>query len=395
MDEKSSQQGQNVYAIIFTVIAVLALIGLVLMLFLRVQADDTDQTVTTASAPVVEAMTVYDLLDEVTGVSDAGGDTFITGYTEGGGVSLTTNDVVPTENAQNNLWTAITASDQDGCEEIDDPTNYAGQYRLEGILCDEANKDGTFCYPLDSDADTFDITGCTPGGADKDVEVEVNPFQVGDGLDSGIYYFAMPTDAGSPSELLTWEADFEVIDSSASTLSEQIVLDFELASLTALDVDATIDYGTVQVAALPSTTEQSITFQNTGNRVIDMDFLADGDLVCDGTASNNIPAGNAVIGADVSFLGSEEAGTEENIFTAGGTYQELDANASDDGYADENEFSAGLATAFWDPVGTGGTVVPSEIPAYTQLFVQDAGLTGNISGTCSNTITFSADLGAS
>lgn len=395
MDEKSSQQGQNVYAIIFTVIAVLALIGLVLMLFLRVQADDTGQQVATASAPSIDSATLYDLADEVGGIENAGTDTILSSYVTGDTTEV--NPAIMTENSQNHLWFEFDASDQDGCEEIDEAIDYTmAMRRQEAAACVAAgDKDAASCYPVEPTT-SFDFGSTCTGPGDYDLSVAVNPYADGP-LDFGMYYFAEPTDAGTVFESVKWEVFTDLTDESASLLNTSATVTFEVNSLNALDVDALIDYGTVLVGSLPSTTEQVVTFINTGNRAMDIDFLADGDLVCDGSGSNNIPADNVYIGSLPAFANGQEGGTEENVFASGNqalAYQELDASAADDVYADENEISANVGTAVWDTLGIGGAVdtLAGTQSAFTHIYVQDSGQTGNISGTCSNIVTFSADL---
>lgn len=221
-----------IYGVFFTIIAIVALVALIVV---SSQADDTSQTAAvTPDAPTVDSVT-------------------IAATSQGGSASA----ISLTENTTSTVYIYGTVSDNNGCEEIDDADGGASTWAVafyrtdvtDGATCTPSNAD---CYQ-DTEIDA-DITNCTPGGGDLTVDYE---------MDIDVYYYADATDAGSSPDhsATTWTANVSVTDDDGQTGTASATT--ELNTLKAINVESSIDYGTVALGA--DSAEQDITITNTGN----------------------------------------------------------------------------------------------------------------------------------
>lgn len=323
MDNKTNGFGGTnphmMYGIIFTIIAVVALMALVLVLVLtRSQADDTSQsTIVSNTNPTI--------------------DTVVTSETSGGVDD--TDGIPPTESSTKTVYILGTATDNNGCETINTIPSYAILAYRSGITCTTATTDNNQCY-----ASTLTtVSGCT-GAGDLSMAYETNfPLQ----------FYADPTDTGSPYVAQTWVSKVTVTDNQSGTGFNTDT--FEVNSLLALDVTGSVSYGTVGLGN--DSTQQTITFTNTGNRNLDASQSASGNMVCTGTGSQSILVSNARISNTSGFL-----------YAAG----------------------YGLASTS-TPVGINlaqraSESINSTVDWYAVLRMPTTG----VSGTCTNTVTFTA-----
>jgi hypothetical protein len=243
------------YGILFTVIAAVALIALVYMAVVRSQADTSSQsTVVANAAPTV--------------------DTVLTAIASGGVDQAT---VSPTESSTARVYLRGVATDNNGCNDIDTPANWAYRsYRTDiagGNACTADNND---CYVGNTTNLTF--TNCTGAG---DLNLDYEGYV-------DLQFYGDATDTGSANAATTWTSWVRAVDESASATGE-LTDTYEYNSLIALGVDAAVNYGTVVLGADSSV--QTVTFTQTGNRSFDFNRSADGDMVCNGQGSSNIPIG--------------------------------------------------------------------------------------------------------
>ncbi len=111
---------------------------------------------------------------------------------------------------------------------------------------------------------------CVPSGGSGSTETYTCTFAV--------QYYADPTDAGSPHSSDNWTCELWPEDDIATGTPATDTI--EMASLIALDVTSTINYGTVNANADTGVTNQTTTITNTGNR--DMDPELSGIAMTDG-----------------------------------------------------------------------------------------------------------------
>lgn len=234
-DVSTSASGGNssthlLYGALFTAIAIVALVALVV---LRSQTDTSSTSTTVGNA----APTL---------------DSVVTSTTQGG---VDVAAVTLTENTNTTTWFRATATDNNGCEQIDAASNYTGKvYRTNvtgGASCTADNND---CYTLGSI--TVVAASCAAGGADLSAQADGNV---------ALAHYTDPTDAGAPQAATNWTASVTVTDdaSAAATGTDA----FEVSSLIALDVTGTIPYGSIALGA--TSTQQATTVTNTGNRNMD------------------------------------------------------------------------------------------------------------------------------
>ncbi len=248
-----------------------------------------------------------------------------------------------TENSTTTVYIWGRATDNDTCEQIDAVSNYLGKfYRSDRTQnCTADNND---CYTVGA----WTVDECTAGGQD---------FQARYQGSVNLQYYADPTDAGSPNSGFNWVAFIRVTDDT-STSAEQ-TNSTEVESLIALDTTSSVDYGTVVLGGISN--EQLVTITNTGNRAIDAVVSANQDLSC--------------------TIGSVLAGNIKYSLTGGFTY---------------------------DTQGTAITVAPTTTnvnnstaqrtndasPIQTNLYLRVRMPEQGTAGTCTNTLTFTAQADA-
>lgn len=176
--------------------------------------------------------------------------------------------VTLTENTTKNVVCAGTVTDNDGFADIS--TVGAFLYRT-GVGTTSAS-DNNNLYRLYGDSQ------CVPSSGSGNSETYTCTFPV--------QYYADATDAGSPNSADNWSCELHPRDAVATGTPATDTT--EMASLMALNVSATIAYGSVDANTDTGTTNQTTTVTNTGNR--DMDPQLSGVNMTDG-GSNTIAVG--------------------------------------------------------------------------------------------------------
>lgn len=268
-------------------------------------------------------------------------DTLVVAATSGGSDSTS---FTLTENTTTSLYMHGVASDDNGCTEIQDIGDYDGTlYRTNVASAQACTPDDTNCYSLTGDftIDPNIVNSCL-GGADTDVAYQAT---------EAVEFFADPTDAGAATYSATdWTAYVEVSDGTDTDTATDT---FEMNTLLSLNAAGTggggaIDYGAV---AFSATAEDEVTVTVTGNADIDVEVYADGAMSC---TSGSIPLTNTDVG--LATDPSVDIGTS-------GSPLEIEA-------------------VLTKPTST----TPVTDTLYFELTMPASG----VSGTCSNTVTFTA-----
>lgn len=297
--------------------AILALIcgGVFLTSLFAARADDSSQSVTiNNSTPTMNSVNVA--------ITSQGTDE---------------TSITLTENTTTRVYVWGQATDSNSCAEIDTTFNYTVRlYRSD--FTSSCSSDRNNCY---IGAGTT-VTGCS-GAGDTTAIYEAY---------ADVYHNADPTDAGSPNSALTWVAYARVAEDSGLS-PDTLTNAFEINSLIALNVTSSVVYATVALGA--QSDQQTITFTNTGNRDIDTDQSASGDMSC--ATNGTIPVGNAHLSLSNGFA-----------YASG---QALATGATNFNLTLAQRTSEGSA---------------STKNAYLLLLMESSG----VKGACSNTVTFTA-----
>ncbi len=167
------------------------------------------------------------------------------------------SSISPSENTTVTVYVHGTASDLDGCEEIDAVSQWTEVMHRTNVASAEAcSADNNDCY-----AGTVTLSGCS-GGADQDIVYEYS---------IALQYYADPTDAGAPHSGTNWTSYIKVEDDASA--SDEGTDTWEYNSLLALNITENVDYGTLTLGA--QSAEKSLLFTNTGNRDMDASQSAD------------------------------------------------------------------------------------------------------------------------
>jgi len=175
--------------------------------------------------------------------------------------------VTLTEGTTKNVVCAGTVTDNDGFADI---VSVEGSFFRTSV--------GTGGGPDDNN--NYYLTGdsqCVPSGGSGNSETYTCTFPV--------QYFADATDAGSPNSADTWTCTMTPSDGVGTGTDASDTI--EMSSLFALDVAASINYGTLSPNTDTGATNQTTTVTNTGNR--DMDPQLSGTNMTSG--GNNIAVG--------------------------------------------------------------------------------------------------------
>jgi len=172
------------------------------------------------------------------------------------------------ENTTKNVVCAGTVTDNDGFADV----TAVGGFLYRTSIGTSTASDNNNLYRLYGDSQ------CIPSGGSGLSETYTCTFPV--------QYYADPTDAGSPNDADTWSCELHPRDAVAT--GTPAVDTIEMASLMALDVTASIPYGSVDANTDTGSTNQSTVVTNTGNR--DMDPQVSGANMTDG-GSNTIVVG--------------------------------------------------------------------------------------------------------
>lgn len=166
------------------------------------------------------------------------------------------SDITLTENTTTAIYATTTVTDANGCGTI--VAVMADFYRsdITETNCDESSEAvNNYCYP---DVTCTVASGTCSGGADTtaDYVCTIN-----------MQYYADATDAGSTYAATNWSVTFEAGDGTAS--STESTASVEVNTLLSLNVDASLDYGTLSANTDSGATNSTTTVTNTGNENMD------------------------------------------------------------------------------------------------------------------------------
>ena len=154
-----------------------------------------------------------------------------------------------TENTTKNIICEGTVTDTDGYTDI----SHVGAFLYRTTVGTTTASDENNLYRLYGDSE------CIPSGGAGNSETYTCTFPV--------WYYADPTDAGSPYEADNWTCEPHPADSIATGTPATDTI--EMGSLQALNVTSSIAYGTVNPNTDTGATNQQVTITNTGNVEID------------------------------------------------------------------------------------------------------------------------------
>lgn len=264
----------TVYAVALTLIAIVSLVGLIVVNS-QADTDTSDQTVNISNiTPVLSTLT--------TALSSQGSDES----------SITLNEATTTT-----VYMYGSVSDDNGCGDIDGDAGTTAQFTVRfyesgvsgGASCSAGNND---CY-----IPTGTVTGCTPNTTDVDANFEFS---------SDFQFYANPTNPGSIDASQNWISYVLVEDENAATANDTATDGWELVASNALNVTASIDYGTLNPG--DNSLEKTVTVSNGGNTAIDYTIQADGVMNCTlgvkdiaaGDVAYNLTASQLPTGTDVT-----------------------------------------------------------------------------------------------
>lgn len=167
------------------------------------------------------------------------------------GVSIDSSatSVTLTEGTTKNVVCAGTVTDTNGYTDI----SHVGAFFYRTAVGTSSASDDNNLYRLYGDSQ------CAPSGGSGNSETYTCTFAV--------QYYADPTDAGSPYASDNWTCELHPHDSVAT--GTPAIDTVEMASLQALSVTASINYGTVDPNSDTGATNEIVTVTNTGNVEID------------------------------------------------------------------------------------------------------------------------------
>lgn len=187
------------------------------------------------------------------------------------GVSIDsgTGSVTLTENTTADVICSGTVTDTNGYADISAVGAFLFRTSTGTSTADDAN----------SKYSKYGDSECVPSGGSGNSETYTCTFAVA--------YYADATDSGSPNESDDWTCEMWPKDTTATGTPATDTI--EVDSLIALDVTASIDYGSLDPDTDSGAVNQTVTITNTGNR--DMDPQVSGADMSDG-GSNTIPVGS-------------------------------------------------------------------------------------------------------
>ncbi len=232
LNRRGESQAHVVYAVTFTIIAVVALVGLIMV---NTEADNSQQSTTIQN----EAPSISAIQYGVSGISSV--------------TSLNLGNVGgdPVVSAEGDRFTHVvtaTVTDNNGCSDIDTAaTNY--DLRIFHRVAD--NNDGQACNSTNGTNCYFgDTASLTLGSCQDSTSYNLTWHVTGN-------YFLDATEADS----LGWSARLQVTDdASAVTTSTDA---FDVQTMLALDVNATTDFGTLAVGG--HSDQVALSVKHTGN----------------------------------------------------------------------------------------------------------------------------------
>lgn len=321
MPEPRNNSVHLVYGILFTIIGVSALIA---FFAFKSLADNISQSVAVAN----ESPTV-DTVNSAT--STGGADIGTTAFSLNEGPSTTA------------IFIHGNFTDANGCNDVATGGNVkATLHRTDatgGASCTADNND---CYKNN----TATTSGCTGAGdTTGSYEAEI-----------ALKHFADATvTSSSYASTTNWTASVTATDTAAATGTATDT--FEMNETTALALEeSSINYGTVTLGGTSS--EQTVTTDNTGNDGVDYTLAGSANMSCTGTGSDSLPVGRAHYN-----LTAAQAYASGTALTTSAVA--VDANVS----RRTSETATSTKAIFW------------------ALKIES---TDAVGGTCTNTVTFTA-----
>jgi hypothetical protein len=172
-------------------------------------------------------------------------------------VAIVPSTITLTENATTSVTVTATITDGNGCDTVFTSGSIVATLYRSGVGA-SCSADDNNCYVNITMADTG---GTCTGGVDTSGDASGTV---------AIWYHADATDASSTYPTETWVVDVKATDSeSASSTASSTA---ELNSLYALDITASISYGTLAADGDTGATNQIATTTNTGNYKLDIEF---------------------------------------------------------------------------------------------------------------------------
>lgn len=251
--QRGEAQSHAVYAVTFTIIAVVALVGLIMV---NSEADDSTQTADIPNAmPIMGALTIA---------------------TTSGGPSITS--WAPTaEGTTTNIYVRATVTDNSGCGDIDAVTNYSGVFFRSdvsgGSSCSENPEN---CY-VGSSSD-MTVSSCSSG---QTVDVEwTEPIQ---------YYVDATCSTCQTNAATDWTAKLTVTDDADATASNSTTVEIE--ELTAINVSPSVTYSALTLGST-SEGDSLIEITPTGNDdSTDYKFYGEENFTC--SVRGSFPVSNS------------------------------------------------------------------------------------------------------
>ena len=155
------------------------------------------------------------------------------------------NDINLTSNSSTVVTGTTTVTDSNGYSDI---TSVTSTLYLNNTTCSSGLADPNWCYYISSCA----TSNCSGNSCDVTCSVDV-------------WFIAEPTTPTTSYPSADWQMDITAVDSGNN--SDTGTTSQELNTIYALDIDTSIDYGTVNPGA--TSTEQQTHATNTGNYAID------------------------------------------------------------------------------------------------------------------------------
>ncbi len=309
LNKKGETNSNLVYAAGFTIIAVVALVGLISMNS-GSQADENTQEQTAGAANATPSVSISSVtlnsisLTETTGSSDCGVDTCAT-LVEGS----TTIPVV----------IAGSASDDNGYQDIADADGTSGSWTAK-------------LYRSDLNA-TCTATDITNGNCVDFTEADSNltggsGTSINFSFSSTVPFYMTPTDPNAPTNsALSWVAYVSAEDIDSATASGSDTFGFEVNTLVGISVSGTTSYTTSggNLTLGGTSDDATIVVTNGGNRDIDFNIKGNGSTWSCVDNSTGASSGSFAIGqlkystsasqawADMTAVTTSNAAVDANL----------------------------------------------------------------------------------
>lgn len=175
--------------------------------------------------------------------------------------------IILTENTTTDITTTVTVTDANGCSTISAVTLDLYRSGVTASGCDTGGEaDANNCYPVTICTIVGSGNTCT-GSGDTSADYECV---------TSLQFYTDATDSGTYAAQ-TWEATVTGDDGTATATGTDIE---EVNTLLALDVTASVAYGSVSAGTNTGVTNQTATITNTGNAAEDTEISGAGTAMC-------------------------------------------------------------------------------------------------------------------